>query len=526
MNKTFLLLCLLPFFAACNKKEIPVEEVIETPTPPPTEVEDTGYTSDHEYNLNVVYFVPTDNPAKLDYERRLSDIMLSAQTYYGNQMKLNGYGFKTFGLLTNKSKKRIKIITIQAKYTHDKYTTANLSNILAEVDAYFVSHPDEKSGVHNLIILPSQPSGVGNPYVGVGRSCFWPDRGEEVNSPTGLGGLMHELGHALNLPHNKERESRAKSPNYGTALMGSGNGTYGKSPTFLTEADCAILNTNQIFQKTTSIEYYGVVTASVKSIYASYSADKQAIIASGKFTSSVPVTAVNYYLDPNYNNEGVGVGHDYNAVTWSTKVIGTDSFYVELPMIEMNDMFKENNPAELKVKLIHENGNITNATYNFNFLNNIPMINLPLAGFDKSEWSIIDISSEETTAELKPASNMIDNDNSTFWFAKHSAPAAVLPHHVAIDLSRNNTADGVTIRQRNDVYRTVKDVEVLISSDNVNWSSIGNFVVPHAAGDFKIPFGSSRIFRYLKIIVKSNHATATADINKSCIAEIGLYRGQ
>ncbi|SMC57456.1 discoidin domain-containing protein [Pedobacter nyackensis] len=517
MKKTSLLLCLPLFFAACTKN-VPVEIVEATPPV----VVDTGFTSDHTYNLNVVYFVPTDNPAKAEYERRLSDIMLSAQTYYGNQMQANGYGFKTFGLLTNPSKTRIKIITIPAKYTCDKYTDANLAGILAEVEDYFTAHPGEKTGDHNLIISPSQPSGIGNPYVGYGRSCFWPDRGEEVTSTTGIGGLMHELGHGINLPHNRQRESRINDPNYGTSLMGSGNGTYGKSPTFLTEADCAILNTNQVFQKNTSITYYGAVTAKIKRMYASYSVAKGVIIASGRFTSSVPVTDVTYYLDPNHNNEGVGVNKDYNAVTWSTKVIGTDSFYVELPMTEMSDTYKANNPAELKVKLVHENGKITNTTFNFNFLNNIPVINIAPSGFDKSEWTVIDFSSQETVAENKPASYMIDDDKNTFWFAKYSSPAAVLPHYVTIDISHSVTADGFTILLRSGAYRAVKDVEILTSSDNLTWTSAGNFVVPKVDTESKIPFGSSKTFRYFKIIVKSNYDTV--EPNKSCIVELGLYK--
>lgn len=40
-----------------------------------------------------------------------------------------------------------------------------------------------------------------------------------------VGGVCHELGHALGLPHNMERPDEQKA--FGTALMGSGNRTYG-----------------------------------------------------------------------------------------------------------------------------------------------------------------------------------------------------------------------------------------------------------------------------------------------------------
>ena len=41
-----------------------------------------------------------------------------------------------------------------------------------------------------------------------------------------IGGVIHELGHALGLPHNRERPDQKEA--LGTALMGSGNRTYGE----------------------------------------------------------------------------------------------------------------------------------------------------------------------------------------------------------------------------------------------------------------------------------------------------------
>ncbi|MNL38378.1 Sialidase precursor [compost metagenome] len=201
-------------------------------------------------------------------------------------------------------------------------------------------------------------------------------------------------------------------------------------------------------------------------------------------------------------------------------MIGTDSFYVELPMTEMNNTYKANNPAEMKVKLIHENGRITNTTYNFNFLNNIPVINITPDPYERSDWSVIDVSSEESAAQA--GSKVLDNDLSTFWFARWSANPAALPHRLTVDAGKVLTADGVTITQRQDLWRMVKDVEILLSTDNINWISAGNYVVPNVKALSKLPFGSAKTFRYFKIIVKSNYDTA--EPNKSCIAELGLYK--
>lgn len=511
--------CLTLMFAGCkkmNEATLPVEPVAAVP-----QKSTITYSSDYVNNLNVVYFVPADNPALPDYERRLSEILLAGQKYYADEMKRNGYGDKTFGLLKDNTLNRVKIITIKGKLTKDNYTSATYTKILDEINAYFATNPTESTGVHTLIICPD--NNIDNPFFGVGKNCFAKDYAEfdikylgtnTFNFTKYYGGLMHELGHGLNLSHNRARVSVV--PVLGTALMGSGNTTLGLTPTFLTEADCAILNTNQIFQKQSSIASYGTVTASIKRIHAYYSVAKGAIVASGRFNSSVPVTNVTCYLDPNYNNEGVGVNKDYNAITWRSNVIAADSFYVELPLNEVPDLYK-NNPAELKVKLIHENGNITNTTYDFNFLNGIPDINI-VPGPDKSGWRVLNVSSEEAGNE---ASKMIDDNLSTFWFARVSAPAAKLPHYIVVDMGKSLQAEGLTINQRQDVYRMVKNIEVLISTDNINWVSAGNYVVPNVKTLSKLPFGISKSFRYFKVIVKSNYDTVEPD--KSCIAEMGLY---
>lgn len=93
-----------------------------------------------------------------------------------------------------------------------------------------------------------------------GRYCFawttppstsstWDSRPQEGRLLTKwYGGLAHELGHGLNLPHNHQTTSDGKK--YGTALMGAGNYTFGTSPTFLTPASCALLDACEVFSVT------------------------------------------------------------------------------------------------------------------------------------------------------------------------------------------------------------------------------------------------------------------------------------
>ena len=50
------------------------------------------------YDLNVVYFVGNDMEPTADYERRISELLLYLQQYYGKEMARNGYGKHSFGL--------------------------------------------------------------------------------------------------------------------------------------------------------------------------------------------------------------------------------------------------------------------------------------------------------------------------------------------------------------------------------------------------------------------------------------------
>lgn len=490
------------------------------------------YVSDKTNNLNFVYFIPTDNPPVPDYERRLSGIMLWLQDYYGKEMERNGYGYKTFGLLKDDVTKRVKITLIQGKLGKINYGyDGGSGNVKSEVDAYFAAHPSEKQGEHFLIILPdnnksdTNPDGVGAPFYGLGKYCFAKDLPALDMANAGqaefvkyFGGLAHELGHGLNLPHNCQKVS--ENATLGMALMWAGNGTLTKSKTFLTATDCAILNVNQIFNTGTK-NYYGATNASIKRIHANYSRDKGSIVVSGKFATDTPVTSVVFYNDPNSHDanmvyEGTGVNHDYNAVTWETKTVGVDSFYVEMPIAELT-LKDDATPYELKVKLVHDNGNVKETIYSYNFVNGIPVLNFSTKDeISKAKWSIV-ASSEQTTA---PATKIIDNDLATAWHSQYSTPpAATYPHTVTINLGQLETLYGFTIA--NTFGRAIKNAELLYSVDGVNFTSLGDFVIPKSRSSQDFVSGPLS-FQYFKVIAKSSW-----DGNQFAqIDEMGFYAEQ
>lgn len=514
-------------FSACKKTEESNQSLTLSNTLAATG--DSLYSSDLPRNLNLVYFVPNDLDTLAGYEKRLSELMLWTQEFFRSEMNRNGYGNKTFGLLKNTLMNRVKIITIRGALPKSSYPyTGGSGAVQSEVDAYFNAHPTDRTSDHYLVILPrysftSNGTPSGGPFYGTGKWCYALDY-EGLNIvnlgktdtegnrfSTWFGGMVHELGHGLNLPHNRQKVSENNT--LGMALMWAGNGTLGKSPTFLTAADCAILNVNQIFNNNTNT-YYGSVTSSITKIYPSYSASKNAIVVSGRFTSTVPINSVIYYNDPNVNNEGTGTNKDYNAITWESKVIGTDSFYVEMPVTDF--VYRDASPYEMKVKLVAQNGTVKETIYNYNWVNELPVFTFGTKNeISKTGWSIAAYSSQQTTA---PATAIIDNNTGTGWHSQYSvSPIATYPHYVTIDLGSAKTVDGFTIQ--NGASRPIKDADVLYSSDGVNFTTQASYVVQKASSKQNFTFPSALTFRYFKIVPQSSWDGQPY----AQIAEIGFF---
>ena len=318
--------------------------------------------------LNVVYFLGSDTEPVPDYERRLSELLLYLQQFYGREMQRHGYGARSFGL-DIKSPGRVNIIEYKAKNpaAHYPYENGGGWKAAQELEEFFKANPDRKKSQHTLVIMPTwndekngpdNPGGV--PFYGMGRNCFALDYpafdikhlGQKTREGQLLtkwyGGLAHELGHGLNLAHNHQTASDGKK--YGTALMGAGNYTFGTSPTFLTPASCALLDACEVFSVTPAQKFYeGRPEVEIKDTAISFKGDQ--ILISGSYKSPQTVKALNVYVqDPPY-----AVNQDYDAVSFSQR-LGKKSgkFSMKIDKKELDGL--TNNEFRISLMFILANG--------------------------------------------------------------------------------------------------------------------------------------------------------------------------
>jgi hypothetical protein len=256
-----------------------------------------------------------------------------------------------------------------------------------------------------LVATPGFDQMSGLPYYGLGKTCFatdYPQLDLQYLGQTGLwadrfvtyfGGIAHELGHGLNLPHSHQTKSENLNPAQGTNLMADGNYTLTRSPTFINRAGCAILDRCQVFSDDSAGVFYNGNTSGILRLQTQVASGK--LILSGRMVSNREIRDVNFYQDP-FASPSAG----YVRVAFSVSPLGIlkDSFYVEMPASEVlqnAQVYPPNGPYNLEIEMVLANGETASSGYNYQYNNGLPVVNFGF-GDDNcfpgpNSWQLADI---------------------------------------------------------------------------------------------------------------------------------------
>ncbi len=346
-----------------------------------------NYQSAQPHNLNVYYFKASDLPLDTSYLRRHSQMLIWLRQYYSQQMQLNGYGNKTFGLWT--ASDSVRIVVIHGKkplnFYRNNLNPSGNDSLIQEYRDFKTLNPSNALSEHHLVIVatPGVNQMNGLPYYGIGKTCFatdYPQLDLQYLGQSGtlgqqfvtyFGGIAHELGHALNLPHSHQTLTEQQSPAHGTNLMADGNYTLTASPTFINRAGAAILNRCQLFNTQPATSFYTGHVAGLVSLYSQWSNGSWTV--SGRWRSNVPVTDINVYQDP-FASPSAG----YRRIAFSASPLGlqNDSFRIVMPVSEVmlgTSQYPPTGPWNLAIELVLENGETEEVWYPFRYQNQQPI---------------------------------------------------------------------------------------------------------------------------------------------------------
>lgn len=295
-----------------------------------------------EKKVHIVYWTPSDREPAPRYRERLGAILEDIRDFYAKEMKRLGFGPRTIRLdYAEDGKMKVHLVKGRQPYANydvqsggpirneclttlraagidpDKETIVifcNMSNwdpekrVITQNSPYYAGGTNRSGTAWQVDspILDLESLAKKEPRV---RDGQYGDISIGRYNSIFIGGVCHELGHALGLPHNKERPDEQAA--FGTALMGSGNRTYGENlrgegkGSFLTLAHGLKLASHPIF------------SGSVKGIDLPSNAEVSAVTIENRGTSFTlagtvkadpPAYAVLGYMDP----DG---GGDYDATT-------------------------------------------------------------------------------------------------------------------------------------------------------------------------------------------------------------------
>ncbi len=138
--------------------------------------------------------------------------------------------------------------------------------------------------------------------------------------------------------------------------------------------------------------------------------------------------------------------------------------------------------------------------------------------------TILMISSNQSN-EGSPAA-MLDNNSTTYWHSQYSpVPTAAqsYPHTIIYSQNVRTPIKGMFFFPRNSTAQRVKDIEILISDDNVNFTSVGTTQIPNTFARYDYIFPAGVVApRFIKVLLKNSWVTTNTTL--AAMAEMGVIK--
>lgn len=152
--------------------------------------------------------------------------------------------------------------------------------------------------------------------------------------------------------------------------------------------------------------------------------------------------------------------------------------------------------------------------------------NMPLA--DRSNWEIVEVSSEETSGEGSDNGHAIhtfDGKNNTFWHTQWKGGEDQPPHHIIVDMGEEVKMLGFQFITRDHGEGWPQEITMETSLDGESWESAGTFSGLPAGGaeEFRTYFPGFKQARFFKLTITAVYngkwSTHVAEINAISLSD-------
>ena len=143
----------------------------------------------------------------------------------------------------------------------------------------------------------------------------------------------------------------------------------------------------------------------------------------------------------------------------------------------------------------------------------------------RTDWKVLGFSTEEPNEGGFPQGRgvaVIDGNLSTFWHTQWTPTSPNPPHHIILDMAEQLDVKGFYFYTRqNSANGRPRKVQILVSTDNQDWSNIGTWDLSNIITRQEITLSDLKKFRYVRF--NFNEATNYAGGVHATMAEIGTF---